>query len=301
MINYKCKNCACEMSVNEAGELQCSYCGSKFVLSDKDLRGYKEFRYHLLSYLSALSDCSGTDETDRIWSRAESLTLYTQDGKSINIHYLFRTVRDGITLYTCRNKLIVIFSKGSADAAERFVLMISKLKYPPADLRGLERYFPSLSGRFTLENGQIALAFSKSEESYPLAAFGSLPPEHAAWIVSRLENICCVLAYSDLSHGGINMDNVLINPRTHEAFLFGGWHNALVCEGGSVKDLMAIRETAKRVMGLHCGEAPTEFSNFISNPPAKSAFDDFALWDTVIRDGFQGRRFKKLDLNNLNV
>ena len=301
MINYKCKNCACEMSVNEAGELQCSYCGSKFVLSDKDLQGYKEFRYNLLSYLSALSDCPKTEETDWIWSRAETLALKTCDGKSININYLFQTNNDGITVYTCRYNLLFVFSKSASGAADRFISMPSKLKYPPADIRGLNRYFPSLSGNFTLENGQTVLSFSKSEECYPLSAFGSLPPEHAAWIVSRLENICCVLAYSNISHGGINLDNVLINPRTHEAFLAGGWQNARECEGGSEKDLEAIRETAKRVMGIRCGEAPDEFLRFISNKPAGSAFDDFALWDTVIRDGFQGRRFKKLDLNNLNV
>ena len=301
MINYKCRNCGGEMSVNEAGELQCSYCGSKFVLSDKDLRGYKEFRYHLLSYLSALSDCPKTEETDRIWSRAESLTLNTRDGKSINIHYLFQSSSDGITAYTCRNNMIFVFPEGSEHAADRFVSMISKLEYPPADVRGLDRYFPTLTGRFTLEDGQTVLSISKSEECYPLAAFGSLPPEHAAWIVSRLENICCVLAYSDISHGGIDLDNVLINPRTHEAFLAGGWHNARECEGGSVNDLAAIRETAKRVMGIHCGEAPAEFTSFIENKPASSAFDDFTLWDNVIQDGFKGRRFKKLDLKNLNI
>ena len=94
---------------------------------------------------------------------------------------------------------------------------------------------------------------------------------------------------------------MFIHARTHEAFLPCGWWGASRCEGGSQQDLKAVRTTAQRVMGVRADEAPEEFKRFISGKPAPTAFDDFALWDTVIRDGFKGRRFKKLDLKNLNI
>ena len=174
---------------------------------------------------------------------------------------------------------------------------IGLLKFPPADVKDLKSCFPRLLGRYALEDGGVLLAFERPDNIFPLAMFGSLTADHAAWVVSRMENICCVLEYSGLIHGGISEHSLFINPFTHHAVLFGHWSSARK-KGASKEnpDLKAIRKTAERMLGTHSGEAPAAFIQFIRSSPAADAYSDFGLWDEVIEKGFGGRRFAKMNL-----
>lgn len=302
MINFKCSSCGGEMTVSSTGDLVCSYCGSKSVFTDKDLSDYKNFRYRMLAYLSAISDRSDPEETDMIWKNAEQEQFILADGRRLSINYLFKGKQDDVTIYTARRNVIFVFPKGDIYSAGRFQESTGRLDYPSADIKGLSEFFPLFSGSFEIAGGRTMLSVSKGEELYPLSAFGSLPPEHTAWIISRLENLCCVLAYSDIAHNGIDIESVFINARTHQAYLLGGWWNSSQAEGGSQNDLIMLRAAAKRLTGLNYERSPEQFKRFITEPPAENAFDDFALWDKVIEDGFKGRKFRKLDLlSNLNI
>lgn len=302
MINFKCSNCGGELTVSHTGELVCSYCGGHFVFSDKDLREYREFRYRMLAYLSVISDRPDPAETDRIWSRAEQQEFILADGRKLNISFLFKGTQDGVTVYTARRNVLFLFPGDNGEQrVSRFCSMAERLDYPSADVKELSKLFPLVSGSFRLSYGSILLAVAKDEELFPVSAFGSLPPEHAAWIISRLENICCVLEYSGLAHNGIDMESVFINARTHQAYLLGGWWNASPEKNGSQNDLIALRATAKRITGAGYDLSPEQFRRFISAPPAPDAYQDFAAWDKVIEEGFHGRKFRKLDLSNLLV
>lgn len=299
MINFKCPSCNGEMSVSRAGDLVCSYCKGKFAFSDRDLRDYKEFRFRMLSYLSTISENPSPEETEKIWKNAEYDQFQLTDGRPLTISYLFKGKQEDVTIYTTRRNALFIFPKGKKDCCEHFSEMVKKLCYPSADIKGLSQFFPVVTGSFELADGRFLISVSKNEELYPLSAFGRLPAEHAAWIISRLENLCCALAYSDISHNGIHPESVFINARTHQAYLLGGWWNASEADGGSRQDLLDLRATAKRITGTEFEHAPKEFRQFISEPPAANAFEDFVLWDKVIEKGFHGRKFKKLDLSSL--
>ena len=299
MISFKCKNCGGEMSVSRNGGLFCSYCGTRTVFSDSELREYREFRAKMLEYLSAVANTdSDPAATESVWFRAEHTTLRADDGSAVEIKYLFKGEQDGVEIYTARNNALFRFKAGDGRAA-RFSAPVGALRFPAADVRDLKQFFPVFNGEYVLEDGGTLLAVKKPETAFPLSAFGGLPPEHAAWIVSRLENLCCVLAYSGLAHNGIGMESVFIDPGKHSAYLLGGWWNARPHEDGSAADLAAVRETAGRVLGVYADDAPAAFKDFLSGPPRGNAYDDFAAWDGVICSGFGGRRFVKLDLCSL--
>ena len=210
----------------------------------------------------------------------------------LTICHLFKGTQDGVTVYTARKNAVFIFGSGDAASYGSFSSIPEKLCYPSADIKGLAIFFPVVNGDFELEDGRHVIAVSKDEELYPLSAFGSLPPEHAAWIVSRLENLCCVLAYSSIAHNGIDMESFFINARTHQAYLLGGWWNSCLSDDSS-SDLKAVRNIAKRIMGLKYESAPDEFRRFISEAPACDAFEDFSRWDEVIEKGFTARILTK--------
>ena len=105
-----------------------------------------------------------------------------------------------------------------------------------------------------------------------------------------MENICCLFAFSDISHNSLSLNNILINPRTHEAFFYGGWWN--VNRITNQKDLQSIRQIAKQL--LEPGKKiPTEFTDFLNSRPREDAYSDFEYWDTVIENGFGGHKFVK--------
>lgn len=297
MLNFKCPNCGGEMSVNRSGDLFCTYCDSKFNFTDKALAEYREFRYNMLYYLSSVANrtAAGAD-AERLWQRATEESFFTEDGGEIKISYIYRSEDGGAECFTARNNIIFVMN---SDAALRFEEGVKLLVYPSADVRDLAQYFPVITGKFALKGGRTMVAVSKPEEVFPLGAFGCLAPVHAAWIVSRIENLCCVLEYSGAVHGGITLDNMFINAGTHELYLEGGWQNAKKGSGSS--DLAMMRKTVIRLMGSEISKAPKMFGEFLEKKTLPDAYTDFADWDKVIELGFGGRRFEKLDLTDIRI
>lgn len=296
MISMKCDNCASELTFNSNGEIICPYCGSKKHVSDLDLQEYKNFRLNILNYLRAQNDINadGT-ENDSVWNSHELVSFVAYDGTPINIRYTFCCEEDGVKTYVTKDNIIHVFGKDKDFMADRLINSVAALNYPSAAIKDLSKSFPSVKIRYSLQDGGTLVAISKPANAYPLFAFGNLRPKHVAWIVSRLENMCCVFEYNDKVHRGITTNSVFINPRTHEAFLYGGWWNFRTKNFGDNADLLAIREVATKLMGEYICEAPELFREFIKNPPKADAYDDFALWDDVIVKGFGGHRFTKFE------
>ena len=67
------------------------------------------------------------------------------------------------------------------------------------------------------------MAIEKKEVVYPLNMLGVLLDRHVAWIVSRLENLCCLLDYNNMVLNGLTEDNLFVDPVNHQIYLYGGW------------------------------------------------------------------------------
>lgn len=296
MITYKCENCGGEMVIHPSGDLMCAYCGSKSHFSDAQLREYSEFRRNMLQYLAAAAGRSSREKDDHsLWKYAEQEYFVTEDGQEVVAEYLFRTTDDGIPMYLTREAVIYVFPKGRASDGERMLENIARVKYPSADMKGLSRLIPALKSRLSLQDGALLLAFHREEDMYPLEAFGGLPYEHAAWILSRLENLCCVLEYSGLVHGGIQLESVYINPYTHEAALYGGWWKTGEKKGADDRDLNDIRRLVLRLLGVKRDISPKPFLEFLKSVPAEDAYADFENWDRVIEQKLGGRKFARFE------
>ena len=194
---------------------------------------------------------------------------------------------------------------------------ISLLDYPSADVRNLESFFPRISGGFVLKDGSQICVISKDEDEYPLRLFGKLSGRHVAWIFSRMENLCCVLEFSNLVHPQITQDTLYINPYTHQASLYGNWWNVGKCNTFSVQNrtrlcssqnLLAIRNTAAALLGyqdrkLLCPteDIPKPFADFLKSDPCVTAYDDFAYWDEMMIKSYGERRFVTMDTNDERI
>lgn len=296
MISFKCKVCNGEVSVDGQGILTCEYCGNKISFSDSDFTEYRNFRLKMLNYLRGVND-KETNQLESIWKNADSVAYKSVDGTDINISYIYSSKCDDVLFYVAKNSVIFVFEENQRNKAIAYEDSIKLLEYPPADVKDLNRCFPEVIGRFELSDNKYMLALSRRDNVFPLSLFGSIKPVHVAWIISRLENICCVLEFSDLSHGGIEAEAVYIDPFTHEAVLYGGWWNTAKKPGGDIEDLKALRKTANYIMGIEKSESPVELTEFLSSAPQGDAFADFEAWDKVIEKGFGGRKFVKMKVD----
>lgn len=295
MITLKCRNCGGEMSVDIRGELGCPYCGSLAHFSDGDLAEYKEFRLNMLNFLRASADARSNEADGTfLWEYHKTEHFVAKNGSDISVNYLFYANDDGVDTFVAKDSVVMIFKRTDSLKINKMLSEINNVEYPSADLKNLRQYFPTVKSKIELKDGGMLLAIAKPENVYPLYAFGNIGPKHAAWIVSRMENFCCVFEFSDMVHNGISTDSVYINPKTHEAYLYGGWWKA-ESKGGrvNVTDLLAVRKVADKLLGPYKNEAPELFRKFIAGRPAEVAYDDFAIWDEVIEKGFGGHNFTK--------
>ncbi len=293
MLNFKCKNCGGEFEVHTHGELVCPFCGTKHYFTDQDFKGYDEFRDSLLKFLRTSND-SVAEEGDILnyWNYAHSRSFELQGGEgSVDVTFTFQTVVDDIEVFVNKDRVIYVFPPKMRKAADLMLENVEHLSYPSADIKGLRQYLPVLDAKYDLKDFSVLLAISKPENVYPLFVFSDLHPRHVAWMISRMENLCCLLEFNELDHKHMDENNLFINPKTHEAYLYGGWWD--VEKKGNHACLKELRNTAERLVGNRISEGPKMFAEFLHSKPKVPAYDDFGYWDEVIEKGFGGHNFAK--------
>ncbi len=294
MLKYKCGNCGGEFEIHSHGELMCPYCGTKQYFSDAELKGYKGYRDNVLQYVRSFND-RVFEEGDvlKLWSDSDMETLVSSTGDTIEITYTYRSKTDDIDVFVNKNSVIYVFPAEKKLCADSMLRNIDSLKYPSADIKKMRNIFPHLKARYELENGGVILAFTKSENVYPMFVFTDLHPKHVAWMISRMENISCLMEFNECDHRHMDEDNLFINPESHEVLLYGGWWD--MTGYSPVSCLEKLRKTAKRVTGSRLKDGPAEYERFLDSVPKASAYEDFEYWDSVIENGFGGHNFTKFE------
>lgn len=288
MITYKCRNCGAQLNLSDAGGFTCTYCGSRAFMSDSELRGNDEFRNKIIAYymskaIEKENDYSGDD----LWEETGNVSFVLSNSQPLTIAYMDKYVYPKMECYLAKKNIVYIFD--SREEADLFMRGLQSITFPEADMK-LHRCFPQLVQRAQLKDGREVLIFIRKPYFYPVEIFAPLRAEHLAWVISRMENICCALEYSGISHGDISPSSILVNPVTHEGMLFGDFRK--IVRKSTSEDLWQIRKTAKEI--LEKGTEPAKMTEFLGSTPIRDAYEDFEYWDTVIEIGFGGHKFIKM-------
>lgn len=288
MIQYKCRSCGGEMEIGGSGGFICMYCGSKTFMTDADFRGNEEFRKKLLEYYKAEADNKEFDyDADTLWQCKGEDNFTMKNGQNLNIKYMYKYDYYGCICYLAKESAVYVFH--NVMEKNQFQSGLEKLAFPEADNK-LQRCFPKIKMEISLIDGKEVLVFVRRPNFFPAELFSPLSSEHLAWVISRMENICCELKYSGIEHGKIDEKSIWINPITHEGALFGDWRSVqALCGKG---DLVDIRKTAIGI--AKNARTPIELYDFLNSTPAIDAFEDFSKWDQVIEKGFGGHKFIKM-------
>ena len=310
MKNLNCKNCGGTMSVDPSGmQAVCPYCGTKYVLDHRDTDYYLDFYRQMRGFLRLPNDeRERRARADKLWEGADTTVFETHDGQKIDVKSMFMQNGKNVASYTARRNIILDLSPSDAD---KFRRAAASIDYPSADTRGLSDFFPDITGGFDLSDGSVLLVLKKSEDEYPLRMFGKLSGRHTAWLIGRMENLCCVLEYNSTVHPDICEDTLYINPYTHQASLYLGWQNAVKNNTGGLTtrlNLIRLRETAARVLGFKdiadvkaTEDIPAPFVQFLKSEPRATAYDDFAYWDEVLIKSYGERKFINMETDDEKI
>ena len=305
MRNLSCKNCGGIMIYDVSSmTAHCRFCGTSYVLDHKDTDYFKAFYRQMTASPSKDEDRKSRD--DLLWENADTMTFTTSEGQCIELKYLYSYSDKCADVYVTRRNIAFHFRDGMNGKAEHLRRMVSSLDYPSADTKFLSAFFPRVTGAFILDNGTSLVIINKREDEYPLRLFGKLGGRHIAWIISRLENLCCVLEYNSLVHPEIDLDTVYINPNDHSASLYCNWWsvehknmNGL----SSADNLKGLRKTAKALLETEeiTPDTPKALLDFINSAPKIDAYEDLAYWDEMLIKAFGERKFIKMETEDTDV
>jgi hypothetical protein len=192
---------------------------------------------------------------------------------------------------------------------------------PPLDLPGpgfaddrmrqeMQRFLPETVAVLETEAATIFVERKRPDQVLlaDLLRLGPVDPRHAAWMITKLLNLCCWLHWARLSHGAIGPTCLLVSPSRHEVALTGpmicaarfGRAFALLPErtldllprlaapGAAAEeriDLELVRLTIREALGDSAGVRlaasagiPRAFAEWLLMPPLADAPGDFAGW-----------------------
>lgn len=290
LLNVRCDNCGAEYRISSRGEMVCRFCGSNVYLSDRDFKAYKNTRDNMLMSDRFTNDeAADTGDVLRLWNNGSTANFKTIKGVNISFDCYYSVILDDKEVYIGADKIAVIFS--NTFSLTNFTVNLSQIEYPSADIKDLSRFLPNIIFKSALEDGRSIIIISKTDNIYPLFLFENLKATTVAWIISRLENLGCLLEFNNMDFRALRAEDLYINPKTHELFILDGWDGVeKTSRRNYLKDMRLI---AKDIMDT--STAPELCMKFLDGDPEETAYDDFSAWDEVIMKGFNGHNFHQFN------
>lgn len=290
LLNVRCDNCGAEYRISSRGEMVCRFCGSNVYLSDMDFKAYKNTRDNMLMSDRFTNDeAADTGDVLRLWNNCSTANFKTIKGVNISFDCYYSVILDDKEVYIGADKIAVIFS--NTFSLTNFTVNLSQIEYPSADIKDLSRFLPNIIFKSALEDGRSIIIISKTDNIYPLFLFENLKATTVAWIISRLENLGCLLEFNNMDFRVLRAEDLYINPKTHELFILDGWDGVeKTSRRNYLKDMRLI---AKDIMDT--STAPELCMKFLDGDPEETAYDDFSAWDEVIMKGFNGHNFHQFN------
>ena len=330
MAILKCKMCGGTLEYDRIHNLAvCPYCGSKSTVFEQDKKLFEQFQN---MFASLLDQKTAPKNEEGFYIEENREELIGKDGEIIEITYLTKRKADLCTMYVAKKNVLFVFDQKYDYYARRYIEMIGDIKYPNQQMeKELKSYFPKLVTEAILADGSRLVAIEKKEGVYPLSMLGILLDRHVAWVISRLENIACVLSYNQMVLNALTIDNLFVDPVNHQIYVYGGWwfvgfvgaENTGASEqvipyiektfhnkgrNREKTDLQCIRMIAVRLLGFENKKnleesklLPKPFLKFLTDEPQKNAIKDFAKWDQVLEDSYGERKFIPLSISKEEV
>lgn len=300
---------------------------------DNSLKAGEVFSHIHNLYVEALKK----EKAGILGENVNVLNIKTTEGKEFRFKYMKEKSFEMGHYYIAKKFVIWVFKKEYKEDVEAGILNIKNLNY--ADHRMKEefsRYVPIVHKVLNTENEYIVV-LEKNAAFLNLGDVlqqqgGKIDAKQVAWIMSRIYNNVCFIHFNKIMHGGLNVDNIFINPETHEVMLLGGWWYSrkenvkltmLSKESVDVAplslmnskkaelllDMELIKKIGRQLLGDVTGMnleaknlAPKAFVNWLRDSSTKSVFDEYGIWmNKVLVDSFGKRKFVEFKVSEKDL
>lgn len=290
---------------------------------------------NVFEHISMLFQQAEKDISEGRYQASDYVEIKTAD-KTLKIKYLYKQVFELGTCYVCRENIIYVLNTGTDKFMENAVKQINSLHYPNDKIKEtMEHCFPVIHGQYKSNKGEPILVLKKDADTFPLSllvkAMDNMPPEHAAWVITRLHNIECSLSYMEIVHNGIIVDNIFVNPYLHGICLFGGWWYAgnvgqkMIGTNTQVHNIMPIHvknsrlydtstdlEAIKQVGRTICcssnpriimanANIPMPMRNFLIEGSSDDAIREYQKWEKSLDAAYGKRVFRTINITSKQI
>lgn len=163
------------------------------------------------------------------WEISNVVSIRDNCGKTYQGRYLKTFQFELGVAYVADLSVTYILDKQNKRFFDNAINQIGALKYANPNMEEeFSRYLPKIKHQFETRDGQYCLILDKTPDVFLLSDIlayykNSIPDRHAAWIISRLCNLCCYFDYLGMAHNGLTLQNCFISPTFHTVLPLGGW------------------------------------------------------------------------------
>lgn len=310
MITLVCDKCGGKMKrIGNTNEAECEFCGNRIFISAADENTRSKFKEMFKDFVKELDGAESEEhkiiseqpETEEVQELADTflVELTSRQNSKIQIHALYQQELQKCTMYVTRENVLFKFSREHTDSLHKYVHYGKKIAYPTEAMqRTLHSYLPENMKQIPLIHEEQLLVINKLKNTYPAGLLKPLQAEHVAWIVSRLENLACLLAYNGITLHNLTLDDIFIDPKNHQVLLYGGWWS-----GEDSMNHRSLLQTNRRIGKEMAGmeHIPEPMRKFMQSSPKGNANEDFAYWDECLTQSFGKRRFIKIERSEREI
>jgi len=264
------------------------------------------------------------------WEKSNQITLVPRAGKATSHNYLSEKPFELGTFYICDCEVIYILDSQHEKYYRNAIKRIESLKFASDRMKKeMSRFMPELKFNYRLKDDRWCMGFKKTEDVFALEDLlsyfdGEIPPQHSAWIISRLSNICCYFDYMNIAHNGVSLSNCFVSPKHHTIILLGGWWycagqgERMIGTQKAIYDVIPVREKGDKtstivtdlesskligrlILGKKNATTPQAMTKFLQSGSQERAVDEFNKWDSALTEAFGVRKFIELDVAKSDI
>lgn len=262
------------------------------------------------------------------WEESNVVELHDMNGKRYVGKFLREAPFELGTTYISDNSVTYVFNAQYEKFFNNAISQIKALRYANQDMeKEISRYMPHIVHSFKMTDGRYCLMIRKTPDVFLLsdvAAFfgGKIPDRHAAWIVSRLCNLCCYFEYAGIAQNGMTLDNCFISPKFHTVLPLGGWWytqkigEKMIGVPRAIYDVMPVKAKSEKLSSVvtdleaskligrqivDTAVVPKEILSFLNAGSSGKAKAEFSKWNKTLDSAYGKRQFVEMKISKSDI
>lgn len=260
------------------------------------------------------------------WGYAGAVEVVGLGGANERVNYQSEHKFELGSAFVASNEVVYLTHDDHRDLRQNYIRAAASFTFAGAEMeKEVRRYLPAVRSAT-----KATIRVPKTPDLLSLRdaikhAGGSLDPQHVAWIVSSLYNLCCYLSYAKLTHNDISPDTYFISPKYHSGALLGGWwysvpHGKPIARvpartfavlpfkvktskrASHTTDAELVLATGREMLGDITGkklraDTPKPMREWLTSVAVENPIENYKRWGDVLTESFGPRRFVEMRLD----